>query len=90
MKPRILICGLMTLVGCLLPSVSGAQFTADCAACIRIASCDDKRQSCVAECRAPYFMIDPKRETCFSACSAGAIACIRQAETMCRTRGLCQ
>jgi hypothetical protein len=40
--------------------------------------CEAKRQSCIAECRAQYFTIDPKRNACIANCIAEANKCIRE------------
>lgn len=39
--------------------------------------CEAKRRSCIAECRAQYFTIDPKRNACIANCVAEANKCIR-------------
>lgn len=40
--------------------------------------CESKRRSCIAECRAQYFSIDPKRDACIAACVAEANKCVRK------------
>lgn len=40
--------------------------------------CDLKLQSCIAECRAQHFAIDPKRNACTANCSAEAKRCVRE------------
>jgi hypothetical protein len=40
--------------------------------------CEPKRQSCVAECRAQYFAIDPRRTDCTVNCAAVAARCTRE------------
>ena len=40
--------------------------------------CEAKRRSCIAECRAQYFTIDPKRSTCIANCVAEADRCRRE------------
>lgn len=39
--------------------------------------CEAKRRSCIAECRAQYFTVDPKRNACVANCVAEANRCIR-------------
>ncbi len=40
--------------------------------------CETKRRSCIAECRAQYFTIDPKRNVCIANCVAEANRCLRE------------
>lgn len=40
--------------------------------------CETKRQSCIAECRAQYFAVDPKRNACVANCAAEANRCMRE------------
>ena len=40
--------------------------------------CETKRRSCIAECRAQYFVIDPKRNACIADCVAEADRCRRE------------
>ncbi len=40
--------------------------------------CETKRRSCIAECRAQYFNIDPKRGACIANCVAEANRCMRE------------
>jgi hypothetical protein len=40
--------------------------------------CEAKRRSCVAECRAQYFTVDPKRDACMANCVAEANRCLRE------------
>lgn len=40
--------------------------------------CEAKRRSCIAECRAQYFSVDPKRDACIAACVAEANRCVRK------------
>lgn len=42
------------------------------------AVCEAKRLSCVAECRARHFAIDPKRDACIANCMAEANRCMRE------------
>lgn len=46
------------------------------------AGCELRRQSCIAECRARYFTIDPKRDACIANCVAEATKCIREQATL--------
>jgi hypothetical protein len=43
-------------------------------------ACEAKRLSCVAECRARYFAVDPKRDACTANCTAEANRCLREQE----------
>ncbi len=40
--------------------------------------CEAKRRSCIAECRAQYFAVDPKRNACIANCVAEADRCTRE------------
>jgi len=40
--------------------------------------CETKRRSCIAECRAQYFTVDPKRNACIASCVAEADRCMRE------------
>ncbi len=40
--------------------------------------CEAKRRSCIAECRAQYFTVDPKRNLCVANCVAQANRCARE------------
>jgi hypothetical protein len=42
------------------------------------AGCEPKHQSCVAECRAQYFAIDPKRAACTVNCADEFARCNRE------------
>jgi hypothetical protein len=80
----------LALVGWLSPAVAMAQAQAGCAACVSAASCDGKEDSCVAECRARLFSIDPKRPACIADCSNKSSQCVQAANTACRSRNLCR
>ena len=41
-------------------------------------ACEAKRRSCIAECRAQYFSVDPKRNACIAKCVAEADRCTRE------------
>src|SRR5215211_5871907 len=41
-------------------------------------ACDEKRRSCIAECRAQHFNMDPKRNACIASCEADANRCLRE------------
>ena len=41
-------------------------------------ACEAKRRSCIAECRAQYFAVDPKRDACIADCVAEANRCMRE------------
>ena len=40
--------------------------------------CEAKRRSCIAECRAQHFAVDPKRNACIASCVAEANRCMRE------------
>ena len=40
--------------------------------------CEQKRQACIAECRAQHFAVDPKRNACIAGCAAEADRCRRE------------
>jgi hypothetical protein len=40
--------------------------------------CETKRRSCIAECRAQHFAVDPKRNACIASCVAEADRCRRE------------
>ena len=40
--------------------------------------CEAKRRSCVAECRARHFAVDPRRDACIASCMAEASRCMRE------------
>jgi len=67
-----------------------AQAPTGCTACVSAAACDGKEDSCVAECRARLFSIDPKRAACITDCSSKSSQCVQAANTACRTRNLCR
>jgi hypothetical protein len=80
----------MALVGCLWSSLVAAQPANLCDACIAGAGCDGSHQSCVVECRAHYFEIDPRRSQCIEHCSTAAAQCSRTAGMTCRTQNVCR
>ena len=51
-----------------------AQAADDCATCTGPA-CASKHESCVAECRARYFTVDPKRASCVAQCETTSASC---------------
>jgi hypothetical protein len=40
--------------------------------------CETKRRSCIAECRAQHFNVDPKRNACIANCESEANRCRRE------------
>ena len=40
--------------------------------------CEAKRRSCIAECRAQHFNVDPKRSGCVANCETKAKRCMRE------------
>ena len=61
-----------------------------CAACVGAADCDEQHGSCVAACRARYFVVDPNRDGCVAACSTRAMQCGRVAASACVAQHLCR
>ena len=66
-----------------------AQPQSGCAACVNAAACNGKHDSCVAECRARLFSIDPKRATCIADCESKATRCVQAANSDCRAASSC-
>jgi hypothetical protein len=62
----------------LFASVILALVAADLAQEAAQTGCETKRQSCIAECRAQYFAVDPKRNACVASCVAEANRCMRE------------
>jgi hypothetical protein len=81
---------ILALFGCMAPCVLAAQTAASCAACIGAADCNDKHNSCITECRAQYFSIDPKRTTCITQCETTSVKCAQVAGSDCRAQNLCR
>jgi hypothetical protein len=74
-----------------IPQIAIAQPSANnCAACVGAADCGDKQESCVAGCRARFFVIDPYRDGCIADCSARALQCGRIATNACMVQHLCR
>lgn len=86
---RLLVLGLL-VVGCLAPGTGRAQSPGRCDACVDAANCGPARETCVAECRARLFSIDPRRAECTTGCGNTAIQCARSAEAACRAGNLCR
>lgn len=81
---------ILTLIGCMSPCLVAAQTAGGCTACVGAAACDAQHDACVAECRARYFSIDPKRSACFSGCVDVSLECTRAAVNTCRAQNLCR
>jgi hypothetical protein len=81
---------ILTLVGCMSPHLVDAQTAGDCVACADAAACDAKHASCIAECRARYFSIDPKRPECLTNCKKNLVKCTGIAGADCRSRNSCR
>ncbi|WP_431271190.1 hypothetical protein [Dankookia sp. P2] len=50
-------------------------------------TCETKRQSCVAECNARYFTVDPNRDKCLASCAAEANRCSREQQGRTQDQG---
>jgi hypothetical protein len=70
------------------PQLATAQST--CTACVGAADCGDKHETCVAECRARFFVIDPNRDGCVAGCATKASQCSRVAINACVVQNLCR
>ena len=62
----------------LFASATLALVAADLAHEAAQTGCETKRRSCIAECRAQYFAVDPKRNACIANCVAEADRCMRE------------
>ena len=62
----------------LFVSASLVLAAADPAQAAEQARCEAKRRSCIAECRAQTFSLDPKRNACIANCAAEAGKCVRE------------
>jgi hypothetical protein len=62
----------------LVASATLALVAVDLAREVAQTGCETKRRSCIAECRAQYFAIDPKRDACIANCVAEANRCRRE------------
>jgi hypothetical protein len=87
MRIAVLIVG---SIGAAWPSLAMAQLTDVCAACIAGALCDSDARSCVAECRARTFVVDPKRSACVTHCSTTQTQCGLTAAAGCKALTVCQ
>jgi hypothetical protein len=87
--PRTVKTAALFLALCLTPCAALAQPPLTCDACVSNAACDEQRTSCIAECRARLFSIDPRRADCINTCSSKARLCSQSAVATCRTRNLC-
>jgi hypothetical protein len=68
---------------------AAAQPQGRCLACINAAACEGRHDSCVAECRARLFSIDPKRAACIADCGSKAAECVQAANSACRAGSSC-
>lgn len=81
---------LLLTVGLALPaSLGSAQPAVRCDTCVVSNGCESTRTSCIAECRARLFSVDPNRSECLDACARKAIACTRTADTSCKSQKAC-
>jgi hypothetical protein len=62
----------------LVASATLALVAVDLAREVAQTGCETKRRSCIAECRAQHFAIDPKRSACIASCVAEADRCRRE------------
>jgi hypothetical protein len=81
---------ILTLVGMMAPCLSAAQTASSCSACVIAAGCDNMQVSCVTECRARYFSIDPKRTACITQCTNNSDRCTKLTINECRTQTMCR
>ena len=61
----------------------------DCVDCARQSQCAAKHGTCVAECRARIFGIDPRRTSCISVCDSAVTECTRSVENVCWSTRRC-
>jgi hypothetical protein len=80
---------LLILGTCIPLSLASAQPAARCETCVVSYGCENTRASCIAECRARLFSVDPKRSECIEACARKAAECTRTADTSCKTQKAC-
>jgi hypothetical protein len=83
---------LVVLVASVSP-VAVAQVTRPepgCTQCVTAYGCESKRETCIAECRARLFAIDPKRSECLVGCDRKVIQCAQSADSSCRTKNACR
>jgi hypothetical protein len=81
---------LSLLIACVTSVMAEAQPMGGCASCVALAGCMTASETCVAECRARLFNIDPRRSECVTSCSSKATLCTSAAERICREQNLCQ
>jgi hypothetical protein len=81
---------ILALAGCMVPRCVAAQAAGGCAACVGAAACDTKQASCVQQCRARYFNVDPRRSDCIAHCEAVSSQCTQVAGSACRTQNSCR
>jgi hypothetical protein len=80
----------LLILSIIIPSSLGsAQPAAKCETCVVSYGCENTRASCIAECRARLFSVDPKRSECIDACARKAVECTRTADTSCKTQKAC-
>ena len=73
-----------------LSSRSAAQTAPGCAPCVGSYGCDQRRDSCVSECRARLFAVDPRRAECVAECAKRALQCMQTADSSCRAQNACR
>src|SRR5262249_29621109 len=86
MKFRVLA---ISIMAGLLAHRAIAQPASPCDDCVAASRCDATQDACVAECRAHYFSIDPKRASCTAQCGAEAASCKDTVKSYCRARNRC-
>jgi hypothetical protein len=87
MKAAVLMIG---LIAAAFPAAAPAQPADVCTACVADARCGSREQSCVAECQAGYFFVDPRRSECTARCSSNQTQCERTAVSRCRSQEVCR
>ena len=81
----------IVILSLVIPQIVTAQPSVNnCAACVGAADCGDKHESCVAACRARFFVVDPNRDRCIADCSTRATQCSRVATNACVVQRLCR
>lgn len=89
MAVRAIVLALL-LAACLAPDLARAQPASNCEPCIAANGCNATHESCVAECRARLFSIDPRRADCLKQCSSTAAICAQSVESFCRAGNRCR
>jgi hypothetical protein len=86
---KALVFALLLVAGTGLGATRAQQLN-NCSTCTEASGCDEANTSCVAECRARLFTIDPRRSNCISTCSGIASACTKSVQSFCQAGNRCR